>query len=37
MEPDDTPGEGTERIEYEAPRIIERAAIEAQFSIVVST
>ena len=34
MEPQDTPGESTEPIEYEAPRVLEEAEIEAQLGAV---
>jgi hypothetical protein len=30
MEPHDTPGEGAEPIEYEAPRVLEQVDLEAQ-------
>jgi hypothetical protein len=30
MEPYDAPGEGTEPIEYEAPRVLEQVDLEAQ-------
>ena len=36
MEPDVTPGEDTQPIEYEAPRIAERVEIEANLFIVPS-
>jgi hypothetical protein len=29
MKPNDTPGEGTEPIEYEAPRVLEQVNLEA--------
>jgi hypothetical protein len=32
MEPHDTPGEGSEPIEYEAPRVLEQVDLEAQLS-----
>jgi hypothetical protein len=34
MEPDGTPDEGTQPIEYEAPRVLEQVDIEAQLSII---
>jgi hypothetical protein len=36
MEPYDAPGEDTEPIEYEAPRVLERVNIEGQLSILTS-
>jgi hypothetical protein len=30
MEPNDTPGAGTEPIEYEPPRVLEEVDVEAQ-------
>jgi hypothetical protein len=36
MERNDTPGEDTEPIEYEAPRVLERVDIAAELSIIVS-
>jgi hypothetical protein len=36
MEPYDAPGEDTEPIEYEAPRVLEQVNIEAQLSIIIS-
>jgi hypothetical protein len=34
MEPYDAPGEDTEPIEYEAPRILEQVDIEARLAII---
>ena len=36
MEPNDTPGEVSEPIEYEAPRVLEQVDIEAQLAPTVS-
>jgi hypothetical protein len=34
MEPDETPGEGTAPIEYEAPQVLEQVDIEAQLAVI---
>ena len=34
MEPDNTPGESTQPIEYEAPHVIEQVEIEAQLTVI---
>ena len=33
MEPHETPGEGTEQIDYEAPRVVELVDVEAQLAL----
>ncbi len=36
MEPNDTPSEATEPIDYEAPRVLEQVDVEAQLTPVIS-